>query len=96
MAGRGSKNAQQARTEAERARLHTARKTWHAGQIRRRVRDNAVASVAAALLIAGAVGSQVALAQTRPPEDPAPTPTVEPTSVPLPTETSLPTDAPAE
>lgn len=99
MAGRG-KSTQQSRTEAERARLHTARKTWHEGQIRRRIRDNAVASVGAALVIAGAIASQVVLAQTRPPEEPAPTPTVEPTTAPVPNETPLPeplpSDTPAE
>ncbi|MBT2473566.1 hypothetical protein J7E68_02990, partial [Microbacterium sp. ISL-103] len=59
MAARG-KSTRQARTESERARLHTARKTWHEGQIRRRVRDNTIASVVGVVIIAGAVASQVA------------------------------------
>ncbi|GAA1244089.1 hypothetical protein JOF42_002305 [Microbacterium phyllosphaerae] len=100
MAGRGSKSAQQ-RTEAERARLHAARTSWHEGQVRRRTRDNAVAVIVGALVVAGAVASQVAYAQVNPPA-PAPTPTVEQTDAPAPTEsttplpTDLPTDAPAE
>lgn len=98
MAGRG-KSAQQSRTEAERARLHTARKTWHEGQIRRRARDNVIAVVVGVLIVAGAVVSQVVHAQVNPPE-PSPTPTVEPTDAPLPTDPAspepAPTDAPAE
>lgn len=98
MAGRG-KSTQQSRTEAERARLHTARKTWHDGQIRRRVRDNTVAGVVGALIVAGAVVSQVALAQTAP-ADPDPAPTVAPTDAPAPSDTTtpdpLPSDAPVE
>lgn len=90
MAGRG-KSTQQSRTEAERVRLHTARRTWHEGQIRRRVRDNTIAGVVGALIVAGAVASQVAYAQVNPPE-PSPTPTVAPTDAPLPTDTTVPTD----
>ena len=98
MAGRG-KSTQQSRTEAERARLHTARKTWHEGQIRRRTRDNAIAVVVGVLIIAGAIVSQVVHAQVNPPA-PSPTPTVEPTDAPLPSDEATPepapTDAPAE
>lgn len=77
MATRGSKNTQQ-RTEAERARLHTARTEWHDGQIRRRVRDNTIAVIVAVMIVAAAIGSQVVHAQVAP-TAPAPTPTVEPT-----------------
>ncbi len=98
MAGRG-KSTQQSRTEAERARLHTARTTWHEGQIRRRARDNTVAVVAGALIVAGAIVSQVVHAQVNPPA-PSPTPTVEPTVAPVPTDPGTPdpepTGAPAE
>lgn len=81
MAARGSKTTQQARTEAERARLHTARTAWHGRQIRRRVRDNAIAVIVGVLLIAAAVFSQVMHAQVSAPE-PTPTPTVEQTEAP--------------
>ncbi|QNA92672.1 MULTISPECIES: hypothetical protein [unclassified Microbacterium] len=101
MAARGSKNAQ-ARTSAERARLHTARTQWHEGQIRRRVRDNTIAAIAGGLIVVAAIGSQVVHAQVTAPE-PTPTPTVEPEPTPsvdpsaTPTETPLPdsTETPA-
>lgn len=96
MAGRGSKSAQQ-RTEAERVRLHTARRAWHDGQVRRRVRDNTIASIVGSLIVVAAIGSQVAYAQANPPA-PSPTPTVEPTDAPAPIDTTspAPTDAPVE
>ncbi|MFJ4174428.1 hypothetical protein [Microbacterium sp. NPDC089696] len=94
MAARGSKGAQRSRTEAERARLHVARREWHDRQIRRRVRDNAIAVIAGIVIVGGAVASQVVHAQVTAPE-PEPTPSVEPTDAPFPTETPLPTDAPA-
>lgn len=100
MAARGSKSAQQ-RTEAERARLHTARKEWHDGRIRRRVRDNTIAAIAAVVIIGGAVVSQTVHAQVTAPEPtPEPTPSVEPTGLPSPEDTTppepLPTETPAE
>jgi hypothetical protein len=103
MAARGSKSKQQARTEAERARLYAARTAWHEGQIRRRVRDNTIAVVIGVLIIAGVIFSQVMQAQVNVPA-PEPTPTVEPTEIPLPNETTGPepvptdgaTDAPSE
>ncbi|AKV85613.1 hypothetical protein BMW26_08725 [Microbacterium sp. 1.5R] len=94
MAGRG-KSTQQSRTEVERARLHTARKTWHEGQIRRRTRDNTIAVVAGVLIVAGAVVSQVVHAQVNPPA-PSPSPTVEPTEAPVPTDPATPEPAPTE
>ncbi|KAB1864725.1 hypothetical protein [Microbacterium algeriense] len=84
MAARGSRNAQ-ARTSAERARLHTARTRWHEGQIRRRARDNTIAAVVGGLIVVAAIGSQVVHAQVTAPE---PTPSVTPTSTP--------SDAPSE
>lgn len=78
MATRGSKSAQQ-RTEAERARLHTARTEWHDGQIRRRVRDNTIAVIVAVMIVAAAIGSQVVHAQVVAPTAPDPSSTVEPT-----------------
>ncbi|KYJ99075.1 hypothetical protein [Microbacterium sp. CH1] len=89
MAARGSKKAQ-ARTEAERARLHTARTHWHQDQIRRRTRDNAIAITVGALIVVGAIVSQVVHAQVTAPE---PTPTPSPTSSIAPSPT--PSDAPS-
>lgn len=94
MAARGSKSAQQ-RTEAERARLHAARREWHDGRIRRRARDNTIASIAGAVLVLAAIGSQVVHAQVAPPA-PEPTPTVEPTDAPAPTDTAVPDPIPTE
>ncbi|WP_091233394.1 hypothetical protein [Microbacterium sp. 3J1] len=96
MAARGSKSAQQ-RTEAERARLHTARKEWHDGRIRRRVRDNTIASIAGAVIVLAAIGSQVVHAQVAPTApEPTPTPTVEPTDAPTPSDTTAPEPMPTE
>ena len=89
MAARGSKKAQ-ARTEAERARLHTARTRWHQDQIRRRTRDNAIAITVGALIVVGAIVSQVVHAQVTAPE---PTPTPSPISSIAPSPT--PSDAPS-
>lgn len=94
MAARGSKSAQQ-RTEAERARLHAARREWHDGRIRRRVRDNTIAGIAGAVLVLAAIGSQVVHAQVVPPA-PEPTPTVEPTDAPSPADTTAPEPVPTE
>jgi len=97
MAGRGSKSTQ--RTEAERARLYAARTAWHAGVIRRRVRDNTIIGVVGGLVVVGAIASQFVHAQVTAPE-PAPspsptetTPSLEPL---LPSTEPLPTDAPTE
>ena len=89
MAARGSKKAQ-ARTEAERARLPPARTRWHPDQIRRRTRDNAIAITVGALIVVGAIVSQVVHAQVTAPE---PTPTPSPTSSIAPSPT--PSDAPS-
>lgn len=94
MAARGSKSAQRSRTEAERTRLHVARKAWHDRQIRRRVRDNTIAVIVGIVVVGGAVASQVVHAQVTAPE-PEPTPSVEPTDAPLPTDSPIPSDSPA-
>lgn len=100
MAARGSKSAQE-RTQAERARLHSARSAWHQALIRRRVRDNVIASIGGTVIVIAAIASQVAHAQVVAPE-PTPTSTIEPTA---PAETLTPespapepetTDAPAQ
>ena len=96
MAARGSKNAQ-ARTSAERARLHTARTQWQEGQIRRRVRDNAIAAIVGGLIVVAAIGSQVVHAQVTAPEpEPTPTPSIEPTPAPTATPSEAPDPIPSE
>lgn len=92
MAARGSKKAQ-ARTEAERARLHTARTRWHQDQIRRRTRDNIIAVTVGGLIVVGAIVSQVVHAQVTAPE-PTPSPSPSSSIVPSPAPTEAPT-APA-
>lgn len=94
MVARGSKNAQ-ARTSAERARLHAARTQWHDGQIRRRVRDNTIAAVVGGLVVVAAIGSQVVHAQVTAPE-PSPSPSVAPSTGPTETPAPTPSEAPAE
>lgn len=95
MAGRGSRNTQRARAEAERARVYAARKQWHEGQIRRRVRDNTVAGIAGGLLIVATIASQTVHAQVTAPE-PAPTETSTPAPPENPFATLFPTPAGTE
>lgn len=95
MAARGSKNAQE-RTSTERARLHTARTSWHEGQIRRRVRDNTIAVIVGGLIVVAAIGSQVVHAQVTAPEpEPTPTPSVAPTTAPAVTPPETPEPVPS-
>ena len=82
MAARGSKKAQ-TRTEAERARLHTARTRWHQDQIRRRTRDNIIAVTVGSLIVVGAIVSQVVHAQVTAPEPtPSPSSSIAPSPAP--------------
>ena len=80
MAGRRSTRSGQSRSEAERARLYAARTEWHERGIRRRARDNTVAIIAGAVLVIGAVVSQVAHAQVT---APVTTPTDAPVETPV-------------
>ncbi|MFS0893774.1 hypothetical protein [Microbacterium sp. 179-I 3D3 NHS] len=94
MAARGSRSTRQERTQAERARLHAARKDWHESRIRRRVRDNAVAIIAGSVIVVAAIASQVVHAQVTAPEPtPTPSPSVAPTTDPTEAPTD-PTEAP--
>ncbi|MCK2031721.1 MULTISPECIES: hypothetical protein [Microbacterium] len=90
MAARGSKKAQ-TRTEAERARLHTARTRWHQDQIRRRTRDNIIAVTVGSLIVVGAIVSQVVHAQVTTPE---PTPSPSSSTAPSPAPSDTPSPAP--
>ncbi|MFT4260124.1 hypothetical protein [Microbacterium sp.] len=97
MAARGSKSAQQARAQAERARLHEARKAWHDRQISRRVRDNTIVGIAGAVIVIAAFASQVVHAQvTAPVPSPTPTSTVTPDVAPTPSPTDAVTPVPSD
>ena len=77
------------REARERTRLYQARQDFHAGQGRRRTRDNLIAGIAGGLLILGVVAAQTAYFVAGPG---APEPT--PTSTPSPVTTPAPTDSP--
>jgi hypothetical protein len=77
------------REARERTRLYQARQDFHAGQGRRRTRDNLIAGIAGGLLILGVVAAQTAYFVAGPG---APEPT--PTSTPSPATTPAPTDSP--
>lgn len=91
--GAGSKPSNGKDREArERARVYQARTTFHAGQQKRRTRDNWIAGVVAGVLIVGAVVSQVAYYGIGPG---APTPEPSSSSTPAPTPSATPTETPA-
>ena len=95
--------ARETRESRERARLYEARRDFHAGQSRRRTRDNLIAGIVGGLLIAGVLGVQTAYfvagpgapvptpAQTTPGMTPTPTPTTSTTPTPTPSATPTPT-----
>ena len=83
MTARGSRDARRERTDAERARLYQARTAWHEGLIRRRKRDTVISVVVGLVIVAGAIVSQIVLAQVNAPA-PAPSPTVSETPAPAP------------
>ncbi|MEJ1087494.1 hypothetical protein WDU99_04100 [Microbacterium sp. Mu-80] len=87
MAVRGSRGARQrTRTEAERARLYTARTMWHEKQVSRRRRDTWIAVIVGGLIVIGAIVSQTMLGLATGSEPtPAPTQTTVPTEQPTPT-----------
>jgi hypothetical protein len=66
------------RAERERVRVYQARQAFHAGQSRRRTRDNLIAGIGGGLLILAIVAGQAAYF-TAGPGAPAPTPTATPT-----------------
>ena len=80
------------RESRERARLYQARQEFHAGQARRRTRDNLIAGIAGGVLVVGVLAVQTAYFVTGP-GAPAPAPTATSTSTPgmTPTPTSTPT-----
>ncbi|MGN8025835.1 hypothetical protein [Microbacterium sp. 22242] len=91
MAGRRPTNTreQRARLEQERARLHQARRDWHHGTVRRRVRDNTIAIVAGSVIVIAAIVSQVVHAQvTAPAPKPSPSGSSAPQVSPAPQPTA--------
>ena len=66
-----------AREARERTRLYQARQEFHAGQGRRRTRDNLIAGIAGGLLILGVVAAQTAYFVAGP-GAPEPTPDLDP------------------
>jgi hypothetical protein len=79
------------RAERERVRVYQARQAFHAGQSRRRTRDNLIAGIGGGLLILAIVAGQ-AVYFTAGPGAPAPTPTATPT----PAGTASPAPSPTE
>jgi hypothetical protein len=79
------------RAERERVRVYQARQAFHAGQSRRRTRDNLIAGIGGGLLILAIVAGQ-AVYFTAGPGAPAPTPTATPT----PAGTGSPAPSPTE
>ena len=81
-----------AREARERTRLYQARQEFHAGQARRRTRDNLIAGIAGGLLILGVVAAQTAYFVAGPgaPEPSPPRPR-RPTMTPTPSDSPPPT-----
>ena len=80
------------REARERTRLYQARQEFHAGQGRRRTRDNLIAGIAGGLLILGVIAAQTAYFVVGPgAPEPSPTSTPTPTVTPTPTDTPEPT-----
>jgi hypothetical protein len=79
------------RAERERVRVYQARQAFHAGQSRRRTRDNLIAGIGGGLLILAIVAGQAAYF-TAGPGAPGPTPTATPT----PSGTGSPAPSPTE
>ncbi|MFD5225500.1 hypothetical protein ACFWHT_07745 [Microbacterium sp. NPDC058342] len=80
MAVRGSRGAQRARTDAERARLYAARTAWHDQVKRRRRRDTVIAVLAGGVIVVCAVVSQTVHAQVTAPEPTPSAPSESPTA----------------
>jgi hypothetical protein len=80
------------REARERTRLYQARQDFHAGQGRRRTRDNLIAGIAGGLLILGVVAAQTVYFVAGPgAPEPTPTSTPTPTTTPTPVESPEPT-----
>lgn len=80
------------RAERERARVYQARLAFHAGQARRRTRDNLIAGIGGGLLILAVVGGQAAYFMAGP-GAPVPTPSSTPSGTTSPEPSASPADS---
>lgn len=84
------------RESRERARLYQARREFHAGQARRRTRDNLIAGIAGGALILGVLAAQTAYFVAGPgAPEPVPTPTPTSTVAPTPSDSPAPEPTPS-
>lgn len=95
MASGKSGRERSAQQERERARVYQARQQLFSDQQRRRVRDNWIAGIVAAVVVAGAIAGQAAYYSAGPgaptPEPtPSPSPSVSSSTEPIPGPTTTP------
>jgi hypothetical protein len=84
------------RAERERVRVYQARQAFHAGQARRRTRDNLIAGIGGGVLILAIVAGQAAYFMAGPgAPDPTPTGTATPDPSASPTESADPGATPS-
>jgi hypothetical protein len=80
------------RAERERVRVYQARRAFHAGQARRRTRDNLIAGIGGGVLILAIIGGQAAYFMAGP-GAPVPTPSSTPTGTATPGPSASPTES---
>ena len=80
------------RAERERVRVYQARQAFHAGQARRRTRDNLIAGIGGGVLILALIAGQAAYFMAGP-GAPVPTPSATPTSTATPVPSATPTES---
>ena len=80
------------RAERERVRVYQARQAFHAGQARRRARDNLIAGIGGGVLILAIVAGQAAYFMGGP-GAPVPTPSATPTGTATPDPSASPTES---
>ena len=83
-----ARNDRRNRDERERARLYEARRRFHDDRVRRRSRDNLVAGVGGAVVLAGGIALQTVYFTTGP-GAPTPDPAETVVSEPTPTATDI-------
>ncbi len=80
------------RAERERVRVYQARQAFHAGQARRRTRDNLIAGIGGGALVLAIIGGQAAYFMAGP-GAPVPTPSATPTGTATPGPSASPTES---